>query len=124
MLSSSYRSFLIMDQLRRRASISVKQLSGFLDLSESGYSRISKRVYDQEKATLQYEVEKRVEHMVRLLYSAYITGAISLTSMKQPDTIIAILEELDSELSPEVPEVLIDCNMDDLMEAASTVIRA
>ena len=119
MLSFSYKSFLIMDQLRRKAGISVPQLLHVLDIDISTYSRISFKVYAKHQGVLHYDIEKKVLHGLDVLTSCYAQNLISSTTLKMKNDIIAVLEDVESQLVTSASVVLIDCNIDVLLGQAN-----
>ena len=120
MLSHSYRSFLIMDQLRRRAGISVPQLDSLLRFGLPQYSRISKRVYKGEEGVLQHHSEQRVDRMTQVLEKGYDTDVLFETTLKRTGReIVAILGDIERTLPIREPNDYIDGKLGDLLCAAS-----
>ena len=122
MLSHSYRSFLIMDQLRRRAGISVPQLNSVLGFSETNYSRISKRVYNNESGVLQGVPELRVARMVKVLAKGYHLKVLFETTLKRPDIdMMRVLGDLSKTLQVATCDDLKDACVDKLLSAAGAL---
>lgn len=123
MLSFSYRAFLIMDQLRRRANISVAQLHCISQIEQTNYSRISARVYTGLPGVLHAEAENGVVHALRILGTGYITNVISPTTMPPHKDIEAVLVQLESEVIADQAEILADCDLSTLLSAANNVLN-
>lgn len=121
--SYSYKAFLIMDQLRRRAGISVRQFLHIINISESGYSRISERVYSKVEGVLHYSIENKVKHGIDVLASGYAKNILSVTSIKKPITVIEVLRDIEMDLKVDAFEVLVDCDLEVLLSEANKVLN-
>lgn len=124
MLSFSYRAFLVMDQLRRRANISVVQLQCVSTIEQTCYSRISSRVYEGLSGVLHTELERNVVHTLKVLAAGYVKNVISPTTIKQPSSIEAVLKQLESEIVLDAVPILVDCRLGILLDAANNVLNA
>ncbi len=122
MPSYSYKMFLIMDQLRRRAGISVPQLLHVLDIDISTYSRISFKVYAEDQGVLHYDIEQKVRCGLDVLTSGYTQKLLSPTTLKKKDDVIAVLQHLESQLVANELVMLIDCEMDQLLGEANNLL--
>ena len=119
----SYRVFLLMDQLRRRAGISVPQLLHVVNISISNYSRISEKVYAKRKGVLHYAIEREVFKGLFVLRTAYAIGSISATTMKRPNSIIDILKEIERTVPLKKEVDVLDHGMSTLLHEAVNVLN-
>lgn len=122
MQSFSYRSFLIMDQLRKRASISVLQIYCVLHLDQSSYSRVSKRAYEGSDGVLYCKLESRVLLAIDVLLSGYLTRVITPTTESQPDSIIDVLLTLESELKTPAIFDAVAVDIDEILSKAGQLL--
>ena len=114
--------FLVMDQLRRRAGISVPQLLSVLDVDISTYSRISTSVYGEHKGVLHFDIERKVRHGLDLLTSGYTQNVLKPTTLKMKDDVIAVLEHLSRTVVASELEPLIDCELKSLLSKANNML--
>ncbi len=97
MLSTSYKAVLIMDQLRQRTKISVPQLQTVFDISESSYSRISKRVYAGHIGSLKGPMDLKVQRVIGILVAGIDSKKISeRTRKRKGDDIKDVLAEIET----------------------------
>ena len=119
MLSTSHKAFMIMDQLRLRAGITVPQLQHILKISQTTYSRISKRVYQEEIGALQGPMDTNVQRAIRVLVLGFRTLVLETTTIKlRDDEAAVILTELNESLDTLKTSVTPTCNLRSLIEAA------
>jgi len=122
MLSTSYRMFLLMDQLRRKAGISASQLHSVFEIAPSSYSRISAKVYNEGIGSLNHETDLKVQHVTRVLVAGFATKILSVTTMKQADTISAVLLTLEQDLPDEDVKAMVDADLPLLISAAQSLL--
>lgn len=122
MLSYSYRAFLVMDQLRRKAGISVAQLNSVLGANHTTYSRISKRVYDGREGVLHHQFEARVLNTLGVLAAAYDLKKISTTTLKRSNDVVGILQGVDRSFKLPTSGGIIDASVSDLRRIANKLL--
>ncbi|SFC31896.1 hypothetical protein [Pseudoalteromonas denitrificans] len=121
MLSTSYKTFLVMDQLRRKAGIPSDFLKCFTGLNQSTYSRISINVYEKKHGVLNYKNELNTLKTMKILSEGYKSKVISQTTLKRKRDVIADLKLIEKNLMFSRSTNLIDSNLDLLLEAADTL---
>jgi len=110
---------MIMDQLRLRAGITVPQLQQILEISQTTYSRISKRVYADEIGALQGSMDLNIQRIIRVLMLGFRTSVLETTTIKLQDVEAAeILVQLDDSLDAHETSVTPKCNLEQLIAAA------
>lgn len=124
MLSFSYKAFMIMDQLRRRAGISVVQLQSVSKIEQTCYSRISSGVYAGRSGVLLSEMERRVLHTLDVLTTGYATHALSQTFAPAKGDIKDVLISIEADLIPHTSQVDKDCDLAVIFGAANKLLNA
>jgi len=122
MLSTSYKLFLVMDQLRRKAGISVTQLQSIFDIPSSSYSRISEAVYSSGEGSLNAETDLKAQRAVSILSSGFSTHVLTVTTMSQSDTISDVLLTIEQDIQPTEDTTLIDADLFVLLNKAQCLI--
>lgn len=122
MLSTSYKLFLVLDQLRRVAGISAKQLQSVFDISPSSYSRISEAVYGSGEGSLNAETDLKAQRAVRVLMSGFTTKILSQTTMAQPDAISDVLLTIEQDMPDIADTTLVDAKLSLLLSTAQCLI--
>ena len=122
MLSTSYKLFLVLDQLRRVAGISAKQLQSIFDISPSTYSRISDKVYGSGIGSLNTETDLKAQRAVKVLMSGFTTKILSQTTMPQPDAISDVLLTIEQDMSDDEGVTLVDAKLSLLLSTAQYLI--
>ena len=123
-LSFSYKTFLVVDQLRKMAGISVPQLIHVLDTCQSNYSRMSAKAYVQEACVFRHNMELNLLHVLDILLSGYTLDVLYQTTLKRSDAVIDVLLDLERGLQVEPERTLIDCKLEVLLKTANNLLIA
>ena len=122
MLTISQKAFVIMDQLRREAGISVPQMHCLIPISESSYSRISKSVYAGDTSGLDGGTDIKVQLALRVFIHGFTTNVLSATTMKHSDSIIDVLNDLKSTMPTHTLDPSVDVGVKVLLSKAVQIL--
>lgn len=121
--TTSYKLFIIMDTLRKRAGFSVTDLRTILDVSESSYSRILKTLTEKPGVGLSSPMDVKVQKAVQILSHGYRTMVLSSTQGKfEADVAEAVLNQLRFEVNELECMIGPDSSTETLLQAADGLL--